>query len=51
METGSWLTLAADKEQIFSDGEDDEQWSRLMARLTLGRWIDPSQIPDDPNVN
>ena len=51
METGSWLTLTADKEQIFSDGEDDEQWSRLMARLTLGRWIDPSQIPDDPNVN
>jgi putative transcriptional regulator len=50
METGSWLTLPAEKDLIF-DADDDEQWSKLMARLTLGRWIDPSQIPDDPNVN
>jgi putative transcriptional regulator len=52
METGSWLTLPADKGQIFQDdGDDDGLWSKLMAKVTLGRWIDPSQIPDDPNVN
>jgi len=50
METGSWLTLPAEAGQVF-DPDEQEQWSKLMARVTLGRWIDPSQIPDDPNVN
>ena len=50
METGSWLTLPAEADQVFGPDEH-EQWSKLMARVTLGRWIDPSQIPDDPNVN
>ena len=49
MESGSWLTVAAAPERVFIS--NDQQWSRLMTELTLGRWIDPERIPDDPSVN
>ena len=49
LETGSWLTLAAEKGHIFSPG--GELWSKLLATATLSKWIDPSRIPDDPSVN
>jgi putative transcriptional regulator len=49
METGSWLTVPAEEEQIFQDGE--ELWSRLLTVATLGKWIDPDRIPDDPSLN
>ena len=50
MQTGSWLTAPADIEQIFSE-DIDAQWKKLMQRLTVGRYIDPDQMPRDPNMN
>jgi putative transcriptional regulator len=49
METGSWLTTAADQELVLE--ASDGTWSRLMQRITLGRWVDPDRIPEDPSVN
>ena len=49
MESGSWFTLPAEEEQIFQAGE--ELWSKLFAAATLGKWIDPARIPDDPSMN
>ncbi len=53
MEGGSWLMLPAQDEQIFYAGEEDgeELWSKLLATVTLGKWIDPDRIPDDPSLN
>jgi putative transcriptional regulator len=50
IEEGSWLSTTPAVEQIFTTPENN-QWSRLMTELTMGRWIDPSRIPDDPSVN
>jgi putative transcriptional regulator len=50
METGSWLTVDADEERIF-DGTGEELWTKLLTNATLGKWIDPEQIPDDPSLN
>jgi putative transcriptional regulator len=47
METGSWVTLDAEEQQIFNAGDD--LWSKLLAAATLG--IDPKNIPDDPSLN
>lgn len=49
MESGSWFTLPAEEEQIFDGGE--ELWSKLFTAATLGKWIDPDRIPDDPSLN
>jgi putative transcriptional regulator len=49
MEGGSWLTVAATDEQIFRG--EGELWSKLLAVATLGKWIDPERIPDDPSLN
>jgi putative transcriptional regulator len=49
LERGSWLTLPATVEQIFTGGK--ELWSKLLTAATLSKWIDPSRIPDDPTVN
>lgn len=46
---GSWLVLDAAAESIFE--EDEQLWSKLIASATLGRWITPSQMPDDPSMN
>ncbi len=59
---GGWLVCAAAPSDVFADaGPTDSppvgppageaQWSRLSARLTLSRWIEPDRIPDDPSVN
>jgi putative transcriptional regulator len=52
LETGSWLTVAANEEMVFSESED--QWEQLRRRLTLTStypWLDPRLIPDDPTAN
>lgn len=49
LESGSWLTFPADTRQVFRS--ETGQWSRLTACVTLGKWIDPRLIPDDPTVN
>jgi putative transcriptional regulator len=51
MESGSWLTVPADDEQIFHTAGGDELWSKLLAAAKLGKWIDPARIPDDPSLN
>jgi putative transcriptional regulator len=47
MESGSWVILPAKRSQIFGQAD----WSKLIRVATLGRWIDPRRIPDDPSVN
>jgi putative transcriptional regulator len=49
LETGSWLTTPATNEHIFET--DEELWSRLTTQVTLGKWIDPARIPEDPSTN
>jgi putative transcriptional regulator len=49
IETESWLIAPADA-RVVLDG-DLEQWSKLMTHLTLGKWIDPERIPEDPSLN
>lgn len=49
METGSWLVADGGEDFVF--GDTDELWSRLLTAATLGRWIKPGQMPEDPSVN
>ena len=53
IETESWLIAPAEARQVLdgpgSGGE--EQWSKLMTQLTLGKYLDPTRIPDDPSLN
>lgn len=49
IDEGAWLLMPASAEHVFHQRLD--LWSRLMAEITLGRWIDPKRIPDDPSVN
>jgi putative transcriptional regulator len=49
IETESWLIAPADA-RVVLDG-DVEQWGKLMTQLTLGKWIDPERIPEDPSLN
>jgi putative transcriptional regulator len=49
IQAGSWLIHPAVEDYIFSD--NPRIWSKLMTRLTLGKDINPSQLPDDPSVN
>ncbi len=46
---GSWLVHDAGPEQIFE--EDLQLWSKLITHATLGQWIRPELIPDDPSLN
>jgi putative transcriptional regulator len=47
---GAWIVADARLQDVFCD-EVDEQWSALMARLTLSNWVDPDQLSGDPSVN
>jgi putative transcriptional regulator len=49
METGAWLLTPADQSHIFMP--DDELWSRVMTQLTVGKWVDVDEMPEDPSVN
>ena len=46
---GSWLLTPATPADAFDDAAD--QWQRLSVRATLGRFVKPSDIPPDPNLN
>ena len=50
-EAGSWLTFPADADQIFNAPPGDEQYMKLIQKITIGQYIDPEKIPEDPNVN
>lgn len=49
LESGSWLTRAAEIKSIFAD--DPRQWARLMNSQTLGKLINPKIVPEDPSLN
>ncbi len=49
MGEGSWLLLPATVDQTFAD--EASLWDKLITQATLGRWIDPKRIPDDPSMN
>ncbi len=49
METGSWVTLPAEPLHVFQAGSTP--WQKLLTHATLGRFVDPKRIPDDPSVN
>lgn len=49
IDEGSWLTAPARRDQIFAAA--DGLWDKLLTRLTLGQWINPDRIPDDPSLN
>jgi len=49
LEEGSWLTLPATIEQVFSS--TDQLWTKLTKAATLGKWVPLDRIPDDPSVN
>ena len=55
IEHGAWLATPATREEIFrtgaGDGAGKDQWQELMNRLTLGKYIDPDRMPEDPNLN
>ena len=49
MESGSWLIADATTDIVFND--DERRWMKLLKQVTLGQWIDPKRIPEDPSVN
>jgi len=46
---GSWLALPATQNQIFAP--EESLWDKLITQATLGQWVKPDQIPDDPSLN
>ena len=53
MEQSSWLVLEADVERVF-EGSDEDLWHALhrqATRASLGSWIPPEIMPDDPSLN
>jgi putative transcriptional regulator len=50
-DAGSWHTFPADPDQIFNGPDGEEHYDKLIKKLTIGQWIDPEKIPEDPNVN
>jgi putative transcriptional regulator len=49
LKSGSWIITPATAERIFAP--PDRLWVRLITEANLSKWIDPSQIPEDPSVN
>jgi len=50
LEAGGWLLTPATKDHIFGSA-DEEQWNKLITEVTLGKWVDPARMPEDPTVN
>jgi putative transcriptional regulator len=49
LKIGSWLIRPASPEDIFD--ADEDLWQILMTQITMGKYIHPSKIPDDPSLN
>jgi putative transcriptional regulator len=49
METGTWLVAPAKMDLLFEESEDI--WQIVMTQITMGKYVDPSHIPDDPSMN
>ena len=50
IETGSWLMADPNERDVF-EGNDADHWSKLVAAVTLGKWISPDRMPEDPSMN
>jgi len=46
----SWMTLPAKPEHVFQSSAES-LWEFLHRQLSLGAWLRPDQIPDDPKLN
>lgn len=49
MEVNSWIVADPAPDNVFQSSED--LWTMLMRQRLLEKWVDPSQIPEDPTVN
>jgi putative transcriptional regulator len=49
MEIESWVVADPKPAHVYSSTA--ELWTILMRQHTLGNWVDPDRIPDDPSVN
>ena len=38
-------------DQIFNSPPGEEHYNKLIQKLTIGQYIDPEKIPEDPNLN
>jgi putative transcriptional regulator len=47
----TWLTAAVQSRHLFESGDPTRLWSRAMTEATIGKWIDPERLPDDPSLN
>ncbi len=47
----AWLTAPALPRHVFEFQDSGRLWGRLMAEMTMGKWIDPDRLPDDPSLN
>lgn len=50
IDEGAWLLTPANSEEVFAD-LTATLWTRLATHLTVGKWVNPEQMPDDPSVN
>lgn len=46
-----WLVTPALSRHIFEISDARRLWRRVMAELTVGQWIDPARLPEDPSLN
>ncbi len=49
METGAWLLSPGDRQHVFE--EEKDLWKSVITRVTVGRWVDVDQLPEDPSMN
>ncbi|MGD0768979.1 MAG: YqgE/AlgH family protein [Tepidisphaeraceae bacterium] len=49
LEIDSWIVADPIPSHVFADKPN--LWHTLMRQKTLGQWMDPSKIPDDPTTN
>ncbi len=46
---GSWVVIPANVQDVF--GSTTNLWSRLMSRSNLLKFVNPENIPDEPDLN
>lgn len=49
LETGAWLLTPGDRDHVFEAEKD--LWKSVITKVTVGRWVDVDQLPDDPSMN
>ena len=49
LETGAWLLTPANQSLVFEPPSD--LWNKVITQVTVGRWVDVDQMPEDPSMN